>query len=86
MGISSREPSATPQAPSALVKASKMAAEKVFADMDENVVRFQLAAQETIRPEDLEAMEAGDWDLTLFTCNVGGKSRVTVRFARQTND
>lgn len=54
----------------------------IFTDMDENVVNFQLAAQETIQPEDLEAMEAGDWDLTLFTCTVGGQSRVTVRFQR----
>ena len=55
----------------------------ILTDMDENVVRFQLAAQETIQPEDLEAMEAGDWDLTLFTCTVGGQSRVTVRFVRE---
>ena len=55
----------------------------IFTDMAENVVRFQLAAQETIQPEDLEAMEAGDWDLTLFTCTVGGQSRVTARFVRE---
>lgn len=55
----------------------------IFTDMDENIVSFQLAAQETIQPEDLEAMEAGDWDLTLFTCTVGGQSRVTVRFVRE---
>ena len=55
----------------------------IFTDMDENVVSFQLAAQETIQPEDLEAMEAGHWDLTLFTCTVGGQSRVTVRFVRE---
>ena len=55
----------------------------IFTDMDENVVSFQLAAQETIQPEDLEAMKAGDWDLTLFTCTVGGQSRVTVRFVRE---
>ena len=55
----------------------------IFTDMDENVVSFQLAAQETIQPEDLEAMEAGDWDLTLFTCTVGGQTRVTIRFERE---
>ena len=55
----------------------------IFTDMDENVVRFQLAAQETIQPEDLEAMEAGHWDMTLFTCTVGGQSRVTARFVRE---
>ena len=28
---------------------------------------------------DVEAMESGDWALTLFTCTIGGKTRVTVR-------
>lgn len=28
----------------------------------------------------VEEMQAGDWDFTLFTCTVGGKQRVTVRF------
>ena len=55
----------------------------IFFFLFENVVSFQLAAQETIQPEDLEAMEAGDWDLTLFTCTVGGQTRVTVRFVRE---
>ena len=55
----------------------------IFTDMDENIVRFQMVARETIQPEDLEAMEAGDWDLTLFTCTVGGQTRVTIRFERE---
>jgi len=29
---------------------------------------------------DIEGMESGNWDLTLFTCTVGGQSRVTIRF------
>lgn len=28
---------------------------------------------------DVEAMDEGDWDLTVFTCTIGGSSRVTVR-------
>ena len=28
---------------------------------------------------DVEAMDEGDWDLTVFTCTIGGGSRVTVR-------
>ena len=54
----------------------------MFTDMAENTVTFQMVERETIQPEDLEAMDAGDWDMTLYTCTVGGKSRVTVRFAR----
>ena len=26
-----------------------------------------------------EEMESGDWDLTLFTCTVGGRTRDTIR-------
>lgn len=54
----------------------------MFTDMAENTVTFQMVERETIQPEDLEAMDAGNWDMTLYTCTVGGKSRVTVRFAR----
>lgn len=39
--------------------------------------------RETLEPTDLEGMEAGDWDMTLYTCTVGGQSRVTVRFVRE---
>ena len=54
----------------------------IFTDMDENAVTFQMVERETLNPTDVAGMEAGDWDLTLFTCTVGGQSRVTVRFAR----
>ena len=27
-------------------------------------------------------MEDGDWDLTLFTCTIGGENRTTVRAVR----
>lgn len=54
----------------------------IFTDMDENAVTFQMVERETLNPTDVEGMEQGDWDLTLFTCTVGGQSRVTVRFAR----
>ena len=53
-----------------------------FTDMDENVVTFRMVERETLGPTDVEGMEAGDWDLTLFTCTVGGQTRVTVRFVR----
>ncbi|MGM9590615.1 MAG: sortase [Faecousia sp.] len=52
-----------------------------FTDMDGNVFTYNLVERETLQPTDVEAMESGDWDLTLFTCTVGGKTRVTIRFA-----
>ena len=34
---------------------------------------------ETVGGYDIEKMEAGDWDLTLFTCTNKGKARAAVR-------
>ena len=54
----------------------------LFTDMDGNVFCYEVAEQEILKPSDTEAMEEGDWDLTLFTCTPGGRSRVTVRCVR----
>ena len=54
----------------------------LFTDMDEHVVTFQMVERETLNPMDEEGMEAGDWDLTLFTCTIGGQTRVTIRLER----
>ena len=51
----------------------------MFTDMDGNLFTYQVAELETLPPQATEEMENGDWDLTLFTCTVGGQSRVTVR-------
>jgi len=51
----------------------------LFTDMDGTVWRYQVAAMEVLGPDDIENMSAGAYDLTLFTCSYGGKSRVTVR-------
>lgn len=32
-----------------------------------------------LQPEDIDKMISGSWDLTLFTCTYGGKSRITIR-------
>ncbi len=50
-----------------------------FTDMDGNVFWYEVAALETLSPFANEEMTGGDWPLTLFTCTVGGQSRVTVR-------
>ena len=54
----------------------------LFTDMDEHVVTFQVVERETLNPMDAEGMEAGDWDLTLFTCTIDGQTRVTIRLER----
>lgn len=51
-----------------------------FTDMDGNVFTYKMVERETLKPTSIDAMESGAWDLTLFTCTVGGQSRVTIRF------
>jgi sortase A len=51
----------------------------IFTDVDGRVYRYQVAEIQTLEKTDTLAMEAGDWDLTMFTCTIGGQYRVTVR-------
>ncbi len=50
-----------------------------FTDMDGNEFCYEVVEIETLQPTAIEDMISGDWDLTLFTCTVGGASRVTAR-------
>ncbi|EJX03858.1 Peptidase C60, sortase A and B [gut metagenome] len=50
-----------------------------FTDMDEHCFSYTVTAVEELDRTAIEAMKSGDWDLTLFTCTIGGKKRVTVR-------
>ena len=51
-------------------------------DMDGNLFSYEVVELETLDGTAVEDMESGDWDLTLFTCTYGGRSRVTVRCER----
>ena len=53
--------------------------EIIFTDVDGNVFSYEVVEIETLRPVAIEEMTAGDWDLTLFTCTIGGSTRITVR-------
>ncbi len=56
-----------------------------FTDVDGNVFPYQVDEVITLQPTDVEKMLSqteGDWDLTLFTCTLGGQARVTVRCSR----
>lgn len=53
-----------------------------FTDMDGNVFTYEVIEIETLDPYAVEEMTTGEWDLTLFTCTVGGATRVTVRCER----
>ncbi len=51
----------------------------VFTDADGNVFRYDVAEIELLTPTDVQEMKTSGYALTLFTCTVGGGSRVTVR-------
>lgn len=56
--------------------------EVTFTDTAGNEFRYAVESLETLVPTAVEEMTSGEYDLTLFTCTVGGQSRVTVRCNR----
>lgn len=57
-----------------------------FRDVDGHIFQYQVDDIETIPGTAVEDMDAGEWDMTLFTCTYGGKSRVTIRCRKLEND
>ncbi len=56
--------------------------EIVFVDVGGNEFVYRVAELEVLQPYDVKQMKENDHDLTLFTCTIGGRSRVTVRCDR----
>lgn len=54
----------------------------VFTDVEGNAFEYEISDMQTLRPAAVEAMITGDWDLTLFTCTVGGRTRLALRCNR----
>jgi sortase A len=57
----------------------KTGEEVIVTDMNGISFHYKVANIETLGAYDVEEMEAGEWDFTMFTCTVGGSNRVTVR-------
>ena len=53
--------------------------EVIFSDAAGNVFKYRVGGTETLSPYAVPEMTDGEWDLTLFTCTIGGRQRVTVR-------
>ena len=51
----------------------------LFTDMDGNNFLYQVASLETVDGTDVEGAKSGNWDLTLLTCTLSGRSRILVR-------
>ena len=50
-----------------------------FTDADGNHFQYQTAEIEVLPGTAVEEMESGEWELTLFTCDYSGRSRMAVR-------
>lgn len=52
-----------------------------FTDAAGNSFLYEILECETVQATDFDGMCIGDWDLTLFTCTVGGHARFAIRCA-----
>ncbi|EGY79945.1 sortase [Peptoniphilus indolicus] len=53
-----------------------------FKDMDDNLFEFTVEKKEELDKTQVKDMLSADWDLTLFTCTLGGEARTTIRCKR----
>lgn len=56
-----------------------------FTDMDGVVTEYEVVGKDLLPATAVEEMTSGDFDLTLFTCNYSGNSRVTIYCNRTVN-
>ena len=50
-----------------------------FTDTDGNVFSYIIADMEILKPYQVEDLCDGKWPLSLYTCTLGGRTRVTIR-------
>lgn len=50
-----------------------------FTDMAGNCFEYEVAEMEILDGTAVRELEQGEWDLTLFTCTLGGTNRVVIR-------
>jgi sortase A len=62
-----------------------------FTNVEGMTIHYIVTNRETVQPTDVEGMTENisnsgqstmDWDMTLFTCNLGGQTRCAVRCKR----
>ena len=61
------------------LKELEVGTEVIFTDAAGNRFEYKAAAVEALTPQSVEDMTSGEWALSLFTCTLDGKNRVTVR-------
>lgn len=54
----------------------------IFTDASGKEYRYQTVCTEIITADDTQQMNNGEWDMSLFTCTLSGKDRITVRCSK----
>lgn len=57
--------------------------EVVFTDISGNEYRYSVSESIVIDGDEHWELDSGEWDISLFTCTIGGKNRVLVRCLEQ---
>ena len=57
-----------------------------FTDADGNMFAYDVAEIQVLRSTAIGDMVSGEWDLSLFTCTLGGQTRLTVRCEKIENN
>lgn len=50
-----------------------------FTDMDGNTFTYEVGEVEILQPDQLDYLCSGEYPLSLYTCTIGGRTRLTVR-------
>lgn len=61
------------------IKSLNRGDELYFTDIDGNKFTYEMVDIEILEPTMVKELQAGEWDMTLVTCTLGGSTRVTVR-------
>ena len=58
--------------------------EVIFTDVEGNIYHYEIASVEILKPDQVDYLvtKTENWDLTLFTCTLGGQTRHTIRCLR----
>lgn len=62
-----------------LIKWLEVGDQVKFIDVLDNEYNYIVKGTEIVKIDEVEKMIIGDWDLTMFTCTTGGKSRMAIR-------
>ena len=65
------------------IKSLQFGDEIILTDAAGNRILYQVTETEVISGDRADDMKSGSWDMTLFSCNLSGRSRITVRLKRK---